>query len=188
MQLPSLTTLIPSPRDLAIGFVAGGLLAGVGTGMVVHKMGLADLNALKLADSRATTTAVARAAAQNHAIDTQNTTAAVRYVEAKAQVIHDTQVITQEIPHYVTQVQVVRSGCVGVGLVQLLNAASRGQEPASLDATAPGPPDACTTLTLADVAAYVNDAFGVARGNAGQLDALIAAVKANDAVATEKAP
>jgi hypothetical protein len=173
-------TLIPNPKTLAVGFLAGALLVGVPASLVVHKMDTAALEKVQLADAKAEVVATVKAAATTHTLDTQNGTAAVAEVKAQVQIVHDTQVITKEIPVYVTPAQDARSPCaVSVGLLRVLTAAQTGADPASLPSPAGATDDACTAVGLSDLAASLSGDFGAARANAEQLNALIAAVKAN---------
>jgi hypothetical protein len=173
-------SLIPNPKTLLVGFAAGALLVGVPASLVVHKMDQAALEKVQLADAKAATVAVSQAAATTHTLDTQNGTAAVAETKAQVQIVHDVQTVTKEIPVYVTPAQDARSPCaVTVGLVRILYASAHGLDPASLTPPAGSTDDSCTAVSVSDLAAALATDYGVGRANAEQLDALIAAVKAN---------
>lgn len=173
-------SLIPNPKTLAIGFLAGAVVSGATVGAVVHKVDKAALEAVQLADAKAEAQASAKAAATTHQLDTQNGTAAVAETKAQVRIVHDIQTVTKEIPNYVTLAQDQRSPCaVSVGLVRVLYAAAHGVDPASLGPAPGGSDDACTALSVSDLATALAGDYGTGRANAEQLDALIAAVTAN---------
>lgn len=180
MALSDLLTLIPNPKTLAVGFLAGAVISGASVGVIVHKMDKGALEAVQLAAAKAATAAVAKAGAVTHTLDTQNGTAAVAETKAQVQIVHDVETVTKEIPVYVTPAQDQRSPCaVTVGLVRVLYASAHGVDPASLDPAAGTTDDTCTAISVSDLAAALATDYGTGRADAEQLDALIAAVKAN---------
>lgn len=178
-------SLIPNLKGVAIGVACGLVAGGASTGLLVHRLDAAKLLAVQLADSKAQTAAVAAAMVAQGKIAAANEAAAVKEARGQAKVVHDTEVITKEIPTYVTSVQDARA-CVSFGLVRVLYAAEHGVAPSSLQLPAGSSDDACTALRSSDLAASLAADYGAGRANAEQLDALIESVKANDAIALKR--
>lgn len=78
------------------------------------------------------------------------------------------KIITREIHTYVQDT----SGCVTVGLVRVLDAAARGDDPATL-ALAPGEfNETCADVTASALARHITDNYERAHANAAQLTGL----------------
>lgn len=176
-------SLLTSALGGVWGYVAAaavaGLLAAGGTGYVVHRMDATTLNQVKLDDAQAATKALTASLASQRRVDGLNEAAAVREAQAQQKIVTVTQTITRKVPVYVHDQVRCNSGLT-VGLARILRAAAAGVDPASLSLPAGQSDDTCADLTPSEVASWFADYAAAARGNAEQLDALEAAVRAND--------
>jgi hypothetical protein len=167
------------------GYVAAAgiaaILAASGAWYVVHRMDESTIADMKTADAVAGQNALKAALAKQRQIDAKNQDAAYAEALAQQKIVTQTVTITKEIPTYVHDA----ISCPGptVGLARVLRAAALGVEPSSLDAPVGQSSDACSDVTPSEVAGWFKDYAAASRANAEQLDALIASVKANAAIA-----
>jgi len=176
---------IPTPQTLAakalvavvgVAIVAG---AGVYTG---YRWERSAYEALVAADAKAQTKAVQVAAAKQLKIDAGNQAAAVKAAQAQQRIVTQTVTVTKEIPTYVHDT--IACPGLSVGLARVLRAAASGDDPTSLQLAPGQSDDACSDVTPSEVAGWFAAYAQAARANTQQLTDLIAAVKANDAVAS----
>lgn len=188
----------------ALGFFTGGastwviylLLAAASAGAgayATHRFDLATIDSLKLAQQQAIITAQDEAIKKQRAIDAQNWSAAAAEAQAQQTITTRTVTIEKEVPKYVHdfvpvpgETQTITVGCITYGFVRVLDAAALGVDPASLDLAPGQSDDTCTALKDTDLASAIVENYGIANGNAEQLDALIASVKNNAATAEAK--
>lgn len=170
----------------AAGFAA--VVAGTGAGWTVHAVDLGTINGMKAAQAQAVADASSAAFKEQRSIDARNWSAAAAEVTAQGSIAQNTRTITKEVTQYVHDyvpvpgpTQTVTVGCITYGFVRVLDAAVFGVDPASLPLASGQSDDACTSIDAAALARAIVGNYGIARSNAEQLDALIAAVKANDA-------
>lgn len=164
------------------GLVGAILLFGAGSyaGYRFEHAAFADY---KTAAAEAQTKAIAGALAKQQKIDSANQDAAVREAEAQQKIVTVTQTITKEINHYVHD-QTTCPGGLTVGLARVLRGAADGTDPASLQLAAGQSDDTCSDATPTEVAGWFTAYAAASRGNAEQLNALIASVNKNAAVVT----
>lgn len=148
-----------------------GVLAGsFGLGMFEeHKIGVGQIDKLKLEYAQAQAKAIADAAAQQKRFDTLAVGSAQAEGAKQASIVTLSRKQQLEIPHYVP---VIRA-CVPVGLVRVLHAAATGVSTADVPLAPGKSDDACSAAGWPDLARAIVADFGTSRQNATQLDALI---------------
>lgn len=180
-------TLNPLPLLSSAASAATGFLGGIQTylivGAVTLALGLAGgayagyrwehgaLASLQLADAQAVTQAVQKEAKSAAAQAQVSLTAAVAEAGAQAQIITHTVTVTKEIPVYVTPVQDSR-GCITVGLMRILRAASSQTDPDTLQLAAGQSDDDCSDVDASTLAGWFTGYSAAAEANSEQLDAL----------------
>lgn len=160
---------------LGCGF-AGGLRWDDG---VIKGMQLADAKAAAAAQQQATviTQKDAQLAQANGTAE-----AAVQ----QALTVH-AQVITKEVPRYVTAHQDA-TGCVTWGMLRVHDAAVLGVDPATVQSPGGQSDDACSTVKPSDFASAIAGNYAVANANAAQLDALEADIRGRVALFNAQGP
>lgn len=168
-------SFIPLPYRLLatiLAFVGTFAAGGIASGVVVHKLDQAAMDKHLRQDAAAAQKATDAARKVEHAVADVGHAAGVAEVTAQRRITDHTLTLTQEVPSAVHTLIVDRV-CVPVGLVRLHDAAAYGIEPAQVGASPGEPDDACSLIAWPDFAAVVVQNYGIARGNAEQLDALI---------------
>jgi hypothetical protein len=166
---------------LAAASVAA-LIAGSGVGHVVHRMDEGTIAAIKLADQKTQSQAIAAAAAIRGSQDQANLDAALAEAKAQAAITARTQIVTREITIHVPEIQ----PCIPYGLVRLLDAAARGSDPADAPIAPGQSDDSCAPISWRAFAQDLASDYGIGRANAEQLNALEADIRALVAAANEK--
>lgn len=138
---------------ISIGLIIGAYFAGVKSG---HK----DLEAYKAAILAQAATDNAKAVDRVRAEDKITVARAEAYWRGRVQIVTKYQTIRQQVVRYVTPNDDAR-GCINNGFVRLWDAASSGQDPATLPGTAGSPDGACDPdVVLSRVEAlHEQDAF-----------------------------
>lgn len=150
--------------SLAIGGLAGGTM--------IHAFDQNKYDKLVIKNQKDIAAAVASARKQERDAAKLSQATAVKAAKADQQIQVQTRTIIRKVPTYVTAHQDA-VGCVTYGLVRVLDAASRGLDPASLGLPAGQSDDACSPVKPSDLGRSVADNYGASRQNAAQLDALI---------------
>lgn len=174
--------LIGFPFNLTglLGSVAlTAVLAGTGSGVLVHKLDAAKYLRLEAKQQAAQVEAVVIATAKQRKIDQSNQYLAVAEVEAQQRIITVTHTIKERVPYYVKEI----TPCVPYGFVRVLNAAAFGTDPDSEPTTTGKSPDACAPVSWRSLVTDITDDYGTGNQNAEQLNSLIGSVTANDAAA-----
>ena len=170
-------------QSALLGVAFGALVTAVGTAALTHKLDAAKYERLVAAQATANARAVNKALVQQRTIDARNASAAAAESFAQGKLQAETVTITQRIPVYVHETSC--PGGLTVGLARVLRGAADGTDPGSLALAGGQSDDTCSDVTPAEVAGWFTAYAGAARQNSEQLDALIAAVKANDATSTK---
>lgn len=176
LPIPSLTAIKWGAIGLgALALLAGGFYSG-------YRWELGKYETLVAADAIAKYDAVFAALKTEQAIAAKNQTAAVAAAQAQQRIVTQTVTVTKRIPTYVHDT----ISCPGltVGLARVLRGAADGTDPASLSLAPGQSDDSCSDVTPSEVAGWFAGYALAARANTQQLSDLIAAVKANDAIAT----
>lgn len=157
------------------GYLIGGaalLLVGVGGGAYVeHRMDLATINAMKLADQTAQTEAVSAEAKFVKNQDDIAMKAAVDEAASQQKIVTEYVKVQEKVPVYVTQAQENKS-CLTVGLMRLLYAASSQTDPDSITLAPGQSDDDCSDVAESAVAGWFSAFAEPAFQNAEQLNSL----------------
>jgi hypothetical protein len=168
------------------GYLIGGalvaLLAGAGTGYVVHKMDSATIAQMKLDDANAEKVALNKALSEQQAIDQSNQEAAVKEASAQTKIITQTQTITKTVTLHVHD-KILCPGGITFGIVRVLYAAENGLDPATVPLASGQSDDSCAAYEPSQFTSDIAADFGAARANAEQLNSLIASITNNNATA-----
>lgn len=165
-----LTSLIGGWQGLALAAGLSALLAGAGTGYIVHRIDASALSDLKASDAAAQTKAVQAASLALQKQDKAVLDAAVAEARSQQQIVTKTVTLIKEIPVHVTDTS--ECGTPTFGLIRLLQSAALGTDTTGI-APSPGQPDgACSGLSWRSFATDLADDYGNARANAEQLNAL----------------
>lgn len=156
------TKLILGIALFVVAFGAGAYLT--------HKLDDGKYQRLVAADAAANAAAIGVALKEQSDVDAKRLSAAVSEANAQVRIVTQHDVITKEIPRYVTDT----AHCITFGLVRLLHAAATGADPAGDTYTAGQSDGACAPVSWTSLAADYSDDLATGRSNAEQLDALIA--------------
>lgn len=121
-----------------------------------------------LANARST------AAADQKAIDSAITAAAVADAEGQVRIVTRTTTLKEKVPVYVKD----NSTCITVGLIRVLDAAALGVDPETLDLRSGESNESCADISAVTLAQSVNGNYGLCHANAEQLNNLAAAYEA----------
>lgn len=166
-----------------IGLLVGFGLSFAAGGAVMHRMDEGRYQKLLTSQARAETKAQVDARAAEHRQTVVVAAAVTKEAVAQERIVNHTITLIRKVPVYVTPAQDADVHCITWGLVRLHDAAALGADPAGLVPPAGQPDDACAPVKASDLASAIVVNYGVARQNAEQLDALIAAVHDRDAAA-----
>lgn len=184
---------IPTPQTLAakilVGVAAALLLLSAGAygGYRYEKSALDDL---KLADANAMVVATKDAASKQHDIDLGNQGDAVSEAYFRGKMDGTIISLKSGAPLNVTVTQDQQAassdhaGCITYGFYRLLVAGERGVPPESLSLPDGQSVDACTGVEPSKLATDTAQDLAAGAIDAHQLNAVIAAIKRNDAIAT----
>ena len=196
-MIKTLFSAVTGALDGVWGYVAalgiGAIVAGAGIGWTIHKIDQAAYLSLQLADQKAQAAAVKDAIAKRAAIDSGNQKDAVAEAYFRGQLDGTIVNLKTEGPSNVTITQDQEAaasdhaGCITFGFERMLVAGERGVPADSLVIPGGQSVDACTADEPSDLAARLAQDLAAGFANSHQLDALIAAVKRNDAIATAPA-
>ncbi|MDE2020860.1 MAG: hypothetical protein KGJ13_11040 [Patescibacteria group bacterium] len=154
------------------GYVAvaglAALLAGLGTGYLVHKIDGSRLAALKEADAMAALHAVQRVSAVRQKQAAVAEAAAISIAREEGKLEAERFRTPERIVVHVQD----RSRCISYGLIRVLNSTALGSG-SNAGPIAPGQPDdACAPVTWRSFAADIADDYVTSRENSAQLNAL----------------
>lgn len=184
---------IPTPQTLAakilVGVAAALLLLSAGAygGYRYEKSALDDL---KLADANAMVVATKDAANKQHGIDLGNQDDAVSEAYFRGKMDGTIISLKSGAPLNVTVTQDQQAassdhaGCITYGFYRMLVAGERGVAPESLSLPDGQSVDACTGVEPSKLATDTAQDLAAGAIDAHQLNAVIAAIKRNDAIAT----
>jgi hypothetical protein len=184
---------LPNMLGLKVAAIAGVVAWAVGTAGGAYAGYRWELGAYQThltADAQAMSKAVKKAADDQRRIDLLNQGDATEQAYFRGRMDAQTVNLVLGVPANVTVSQdeaaaaADRVGCVSLGFVRLLVAGERGVPAESLQLPSGQSVDACTAYEPSALAAAVAQDLASGAGNSHQLDALIAAVKRNDAIAT----
>lgn len=176
-------------KTTAIVGAAALLLGTVGGSYAGYRLELGAFERHLRNDAMAMTAAVQKAADKQHRIDALNQADAVDEAYFHGRMDAQTVNLVLGVPLNVTIAQDLsaasadRVGCVSYGFVRVLVAGERVVAPESLAIPSGESVDTCTALEPSRLAAALAQDLSDGAGNGHQLDALIAAVKRNDAIA-----
>ncbi len=163
--------MIPGLGNIKLlGAVVGIAATVAAIAVVTHKIDDARYKALELSVAEAHAKALQQALDEQKRLDQVAADAARREAAEQAAIAADIRRQLAEVKRHV--VAPVAPYCVPYGLVRVLVAASRGVSADSLPLPAGKSDGSCTALEWSDLAAALVADYGIARGNAEQLDAL----------------
>ncbi|MDE2020089.1 MAG: hypothetical protein KGJ13_07125 [Patescibacteria group bacterium] len=167
-MIGKLLSLFGGWQGYAVAAGVAALLAGFGTGYLVHRIDGSRLAALKEVNATAALHAVQRVSAvrQKQAAVTEAAAISAAREEAKLETerFHTSERIVVHVQD--------RSRCITYGLVRVLNGAATGSGTGA-GQVAPGQSDdACAPVTWRSFAADVADDYVTSRENSAQLNAL----------------
>lgn len=169
---PIETAVAPYLTYIKLGALALAVVGLLGSGFYAgFHWESSDLNALKTADAQAVTTAVQKEQKSSAAQAAVALAHGIAEGQAQAKIEVQTVTLTKEIPTYVP-VPKDNSGCITVGLMRVLRAASSQTDPGSLQLAAGQSDDDCADITAASVAGWFTDFAGASEANSEQLNAL----------------
>lgn len=186
---------IPTPQTLAakalIALVGVAIVAGAGA-YAGYRFELGKYEGLVAADAQAMTAAVQRAADKQAKIDGANQGDAIAQAYLRGKLDAVTVNFKLEAPANVTVTQdqqaaaADHAGCVTFGFYRMLSAGEHGRPADTLSYPSGESADTCTALKPSELATALAQDLGDGYGWAAQLNAVIAAIKRNDAIATGK--
>ena len=172
----SIISLVTGTLGGIWGYIAAAVfaaaLSGVGVGWTVHKVDVATIASMRLADANAAKAAIVAEAKTQKAQDDVDLSSAVAEAKAQQQIVTQTVTVSKEITKHVTDTV----PCIPFGLVRVLNDAATGSDTANAPAAAGQSDDACSGISWRSFANDITDDYGAGRENAEQLNALEANV------------
>jgi hypothetical protein len=156
-----------------IALFAGAVAIAAVAAMTMHKVDLADYEALQLKYAQAQVQAVQKAQAETRAEDQVATNIAVADAEAQGKIVGQTQAITKEVVKYVPDT----THCITYGVLRVLDAHALGRDADTLILPTGKSNDACADIAASDLVAVIASNYDAARANAQQLTDLQAYVR-----------
>lgn len=145
------------------------LLAAAGSASwATYKIEEGRIAKIEVAYDKAQIAAIQEAKDKQASADKVVLDGALKEAAEHVQIVTQTEVITREVIKHVKDT----STCVTYGLVRVLDAATRGDDPGDLALPAGKSDDTCAPVTATALARSVAANYGIARDNAKQLNNL----------------